>query len=34
VKEDQDNKARRAEVITEPTSVSWIMLLQAKTTFS
>ena len=26
--------ARRAEVITEPTGMSWIMLWQAKTTFS
>ena len=26
--------ARRAEVITEPTGASWIMLWQAKTTFS
>jgi hypothetical protein len=34
VKEDQDSKARRAEVTTEPTGVSWIMLLQAKTAFS
>ena len=27
-------RARRAEVITEPTGASWIMLLQAKTAFS
>ena len=27
-------RARRAEVITEPTGASWIMLWQAKTAFS
>ena len=27
-------RARRAEVITEPTRASWIILLQAKTAFS
>ena len=32
--EDRCRKSGRAEVITEPTGASWIMLWQAKTTFS